>query len=348
MKPTIEWRTHPASRFSQFAADWDTLNAHSARLPFLESRALQCALRWFAPPGLLLAVGTQQSRVMALGFLGPHGRLKWETWQPSQLPLGAFVIHPTLALGPTLAGLITALPGYPLALGLTQLDPDIHPRSSGTAQLTTLDYVPTARVRIEGSFDDYWAARGKNLRHNIKRQQARIAAHGITTRLECLTRPEDVATAIAQYSALEGASWKAGLGTALAPDNDQGRFYGDLLEAFAATGQTRIYRYCLDDQVAAMDLCLLHNDTLVILKTACRDDLKGLSPAVLMHREIFAALFAENRLTRVEFYGRLMEWHTRWTQDTRMLYHLTFYRTAWVPRLRTLQRALTQRALEPA
>ena len=46
---------------------------------------------------------------------------------------------------------------------------------------------------------------------------------------------------------LESAGWKAGSGTAVAPDNAQGRFYRAMLEAFAARGQARIYRYRFGD-----------------------------------------------------------------------------------------------------
>jgi hypothetical protein len=30
----------------------------------------------------------------------------------------------------------------------------------------------------------------------------------------------------------------------------------------------------------------------------------------------------------VEFYGPLMEWHTRWTDRARDIYHVNFYRNA--------------------
>ena len=46
---------------------------------------------------------------------------------------------------------------------------------------------------IAGSFDDYWNARGKNLRQNMKKQRAKLQKDGVATRLETLTRAEDVA-----------------------------------------------------------------------------------------------------------------------------------------------------------
>jgi len=45
-------------------------------------------------------------------------------------------------------------------------------------------------------------------------------------------------------------------------------------------------------------------------------------------------LFDEGRITRVEFYGKAMEWHLRWTSDVRTLYHLNRYRWSGLKRLR--------------
>lgn len=338
----MKWTCHPASAFADWSAAWDQLNERHARLPFFDSRFIAAALRWFGAPQLQLLIGSRQGTPLAMGLFAPRGRGLWDTWQPSQLPLGAWLCRPELSRQAASAGMMQALPGVALAIGFTQQDPLITPREPGGH---TLDYVPTARVAIRGSFDDYWAARGKNLKHNIKRQQAKLTQQGLTAQLEVIERSDEVASALAQYGALEAASWKAGFGTAITPDNTQGRFYREVLERM--NGQMRIYRYRFDDTVVAMDLCLSLGDMLVILKTACRDDLQGLSPAVLMHREIFESLFNEGRIATVEFYGRLMEWHTRWTDDQRMLYHANVYRSAWLPRLRGFISGMRNR-LSPA
>jgi hypothetical protein len=50
-----------------------------------------------------------------------------------------------------------------------------------------------------------------------------------------------------------------------------------------------------------------------------------------MHHDVFQSIFGERRFARVEFYGKLMEWHTRWTDQARMLYHATCYRSILLP-----------------
>jgi hypothetical protein len=146
-----------------------------------------------------------------------------------------------------------------------------------------------------------------------------------------------VSEAIRQYGALETASWKSGEGTAVSLDNEQGRFYQAMLERFCAAGRGAIYRYRFGEQVAAMDLCIESGDVLVILKTAYDGSNKGLSPAFLMREEQFQLLFAEQKIRRVEFFGKLMEWHTRWTDQHRVLYHANSFRYAMLPKLLALR-----------
>ena len=58
----------------------------------------------------------------------------------------------------------------------------------------------------------------------------------------------------------------------------------------------------------------------------------------------FEALFNEGRFKRIEFFGRVMEWHTRWTDKSRALFHLTAYRWPW---LKSLHGWLQQRRAQP-
>jgi hypothetical protein len=132
---------------------------------------------------------------------------------------------------------------------------------------------------------------------------------------------------VADYGRLETTGWKARSGSAVGAGDAQGRFYARMLEAFAQQGQARVYRYWFGEQLAAMDLCITDRDCIVILKTAYDESIpSGFSPALLMREEACRELFDAQRFARIEFYGRVMEWHTRWTDEVRTLYHLNHYR----------------------
>ena len=335
----MRWLLHPASEFDRFVKIWDETNAACQGLPFLRADSVRPLLREFGSGRELIAIGTDDARKSAMGLLAPKGRGLWETFQPSQLPLGAWLVTPGLELEPVLAALLMKLPGFALAIGITQQDPILLPRPTDTPRLQTLDYIQTAWVEVTGSFEDYWNARGKNLRHNMRKQRSKLDADGIRTRLEVLRSPDEVGEALVDYGILESAGWKAAKGTAIHPDNSQGRFYRTMLEAFCEQGAGRIYRYRFGDKVVAVDLCIEADDVLVILKTTYDESNKTLSPAFLMREDAFKPLFSEGRIARVEFYGKLMDWHTRWTDRARTLYHVNYYRWSW---LAAVQRAASR------
>lgn len=329
----MTWTFHPAQDLRSFAGEWDTLQRQSTDTPFLESAFLLPLLEVFGSGKERLVVWQERGAWKAAALLQPLGKGRWETFQPSQLPLGPWVCAAHLEPGSAADALIRALPGLALGLGLTQLDPRLHPRPRDSATLSTLDYVSTSWIDVAGDFDDYWNARGKNLRQNARKQRNKLQADGVTTTLECVTDPADVAPALIDYGHLESAGWKAGTGTAIHPDNEQGRFYRLMLENFCRLGRGRIYRYRFNDAVVAMDLCIDNGPLVVILKTAYDESQRQVSPSTLMRQDQFKAWWQEGRYRRIEFYGKTLEWHTRWTEESRMLYHLTAYRWGWVRRL---------------
>jgi CelD/BcsL family acetyltransferase involved in cellulose biosynthesis len=337
----LHWTLQPASRLSEIVSEWDAVSRQAGALPFLEARFLLPLLDTFGSRGVRVAIACRGDRPVAAALLRGDGLGRIRTWQPSQLPLGPWLVaqgEDPLKLATSL--LAETLPGT-LALGLTQIDPRWNPRPACGPCFDTLDYVDTAWVDVGGTFDDYWEARGKNLRSNMRKQRSKLEAEGTPPLLETLTRPDEVAAAIVDYGRLEGAGWKGDRGTAVEADNDQGRFYGAMLREFCAAGRGRIWRLKFADKTVAMDLCIESDDTLVILKTAYDSEYRNVSPAFLLKQQAFQQVFDEGRIRRIEFYGKVMEWHTRWTEQSRMLYHANVCRWRWVARARSVLRGQT-------
>ncbi|MCM3879694.1 MAG: GNAT family N-acetyltransferase, partial [Vicinamibacterales bacterium] len=272
--------------------------------------------------------------IYALAILAPPTRGRRNTFQPSQLPLGPIVLDDNLTVETALETLTRQLPITALSVGFTQLDSAMYPRPKATATFSVRDYIQTAWVDVEGNFADYWEARGKNLRKNTRRQRRKLLDDGVDVRLDVLRDSASVADAIDDYGILESSGWKASGGTAIHSSNAQGRFYREMLERFCANGRGCIYRYYFSGKVVAANLCIESESTLVVLKTTYDETIETLSPAFLMREEVFARIWEEGRIRRVEFFGRFMDWHKRWTNNARDVYHLTSFRWAWVKRLR--------------
>lgn len=333
------WEVMLAARFADpaRAAAWRDLHAASGAPALLAPEFVAPLLVHFGRGDELLAQCSLDGQVLAMGVFARTRQASWATFQPAQAPIGLWLQLPGLDTGELVRSLFSALPGFPLVCALTQLDPMMMPRPPDGPALRTLDYIDTARVSLAGGFEAYWAARGKNLRANLKKQRSRLEREGIAPRLEVVRTASAMAQAVRDYAALESGGWKAGAGTAVRADDPQGRFYRSMLEGMAARGAASVYRYRFGERLVAMDLCVEDRDSLVVLKTAYDETAPAtLSPALLMREEATRSLFDGGRFQRLEFYGRVMEWHTRWTEEVRTMYHVNHYRWPALCRLHAL------------
>jgi len=344
----MTWTIHPVNRFAEFSDQWDTLVRSRPGTPILESAFLQPLVDTFGQGDERLCLHHHNGLLRAAAILQSRRKGMWQTFQPSQLPLGAWISDGNVDLASACRELMRQLPGLSLGIGLTQLDARIQARPDDAPLVRTQDYIQTAWVDIDRSFDVYWEERGKNLKQNTRKQRNKLQTEGVVTRLECITDAKDVSKAIADYGLLESAGWKSADGTAIHPDNAQGHFYRKMLENFCQLGQARIYHYWFDDKVVAMDLCVHDDAVIVILKTAYDESFKSVSPSTLMRQIEFQLLFDEKKFKRIEFYGKVMEWHTRWTDNARPVYHANAYRHALVLSLLDLRATMRKSTAQPA
>lgn len=347
----IKWKNLPASSLQQDAQllqAWDRLNAARGGLPFLVGDAIVSALTILGNGHERLLVGYKGSNVVAMFLLASQGKLRWSSFQPSQLPLGAWVAEAGLPLLDVARSLLRGPLGLCLGLSITQVDPLVASRAVAAPDSQTLDYIDTGWIDIEGTFEEYWSARGKNLRQNMRKQRVKLAADGVKLSMQVLREHADMAAAIARYGTLESAGWKAQSGTAIHPDNVQGRFYRELLEHASLRGEAAVYQYLFDDRVVAMNLCLLNQGTMVVLKTTYDESIKSFSPAFLLREEELQEIYRQGQINRMEYFGRLMDWHTKLTDKKRTLYHLTLYRWPFLKKLAEARRRKAKGAVSAA
>jgi hypothetical protein len=75
---------------------WDRLNKERSDLPFLSSLAVLPALKVFGQGDERLLTAHDGGRCVAMLLLRDVGKLRWQTFQPSQLPLGVWVAAASL------------------------------------------------------------------------------------------------------------------------------------------------------------------------------------------------------------------------------------------------------------
>jgi Acetyltransferase (GNAT) domain len=331
----MAWRFHNALRsFPTFSEEWDRINRKRGNHILLDSRFIAPLVRNFGSAKMLLAVRESDLEPgITLIEQGKPGF--WQTFQPGQAPLGAILLggdgHDSTQ---PIRELIRDLPGYGLGFSVTQQDPDFtcFANLNGSLPVETLDYIQTPRLTIQGKYEDYWKQRSKNLTHNLSRQRRRLKDQSTFLELVTDRGAAAVARAIQEYGVLESTGWKGKEGSAVAADNVQGRFYREMLADFCGRSEATIYRLQLDGKTVASDLCVERDGTLVILKTAYDESIQGLSLGLLLHQEIFQRVFDEGKIRVIEFYGQVRDWHTKWTNENRTIFHVNFYRHRLVQR----------------
>ncbi len=338
----LAWSFHQAvDAFPRFRNHWDQLNRSQHRHLLLDACLVEALLRFYGTERTLLGVENEASP-QAMLVVDRSRAGFWTTFVPSQAPLAPVLLNKSADPFAQCRRIMAALPGYAVAFSVTNQDPSFSPfegtEASGTVE--RVDYIRTARLTIAGSFTEYWKSLSKNLTHNLSRQQRRLAEQGVQLKLVEYRRPDDMSPCVARYGSLESTGWKAQGSTAISPDNTQGAFYSYLLEQFCRRGEGVVYELQANGQVIASDLCLERDGTLIVLKTTYDETLKGLSPGLLLHLKMFDSLFAQKRIGVVEFYGRVLDWHTKWTRDIRQMYHLNIYRHAWVAHGRRLVKSV--------
>src|SRR4029077_4312903 len=120
----MRWRVYPISEFDRLTSDWNALNATAGDLPFLRSEFLVPALREFGTGSeTLVTFGPGDGDYSAMGMLRRVRPGMWETFQPSQLPLGAFLLRNGTPVEGVLEGLLPGHAGLAVSVGINQQDP---------------------------------------------------------------------------------------------------------------------------------------------------------------------------------------------------------------------------------
>jgi hypothetical protein len=345
----MTWSFQPAlDVFPQFRDRWDALNLAQNNHVLLDSGFVAALLRHFGSSDIVLGI-KEDATNPAIALIMRKGLGAWETFQPFCAPLGLILYGAGESGRENLITLMRSLPGHALQLGVLQQDPDCCGISevSGYDWIEKLDYIQTARISLEGTFEEYWARREGRLRKNNDRLRRRMAEKNLHLTFTVIRDPACVEDAIRELGRLESKGWKAKEGTAVSMDNAQGRFYRAVLEDFCARGEGVIYQLRIDSQVVATDICLERGETMILLKTAYDEDWSVYSPAFLLREDAVREIYSDDRVRNYEFYGPLMEYQLRWTQNVRTLYHLTCFRHQWVRSARKFAKEMQTKNAQP-
>ena len=342
----LRWTLCNTDQLSAWLPQWQQLHQQTGQHLLLDSVCLTNALKHFPVSNALTAIATIDDKTVAAGIFVRCGFGRWITYQPSQLPIGAWLSIQPEHTETLLRVLAQYLPGFTLTVSLTQQDPALQPRPVESAQLDTLDYITTAKMTLNQTFADYWATRSKNTRQNLSKIQNRLQTDGLSASFQMQNNAEQLIAGIRAYAKIEQHSWKNAGGTAITENDTQCQFYQQWLGALGSEHAEIWYLQTPEGPVAA-DLCIKRANTLIILKTTYAEPWAKYSPAFLMHiRGIEHCI--ESGIEHIEFYGPAMEWHRKLTAELRVMYHVNFYRFSGLKQLKQLLHQRKHKAVASA
>lgn len=329
MAENIRWTVCPAGHFSLLAEKWQALCDSTLRTPLLSAAFVGTALRHFGRGDELLCFAETASGVVAATVVYKKSAFVWQTFQPSQMPLGPWLQSPQADFTQLATSLLRRLPLPAMVLGITQIDPDFYPRPTTSASMC-IDSITTGRVGLPQAWEQYlqsdsirnnpkpWTALMRRLR-NARRDHGEIS-------LQVDDSAGVAPDYVREYALMESRGWKGAAGTALAPDNTQALFYAELTERFAEAGAARMYTLKFGDTAVARQLALAGENSLVLLKTTYDPDFREYGPGLILMYLLLQDLYEHEAIRIVEIYGPYNESQKLWVSATRGIYHANFYR----------------------
>jgi hypothetical protein len=324
----MTWTLYPArTGMAELAAEWDDCNRRLCRgHPYLDTGFLGPLVECFAGKDARLAVHRGPAGADAMLLLEAPRRGICSTFLPSQAQLG-----PVLLAGPEPLRDLPAALGGTLAVDLLCQDPEYSPLPALSPGPTheISSHVTTVAACLEGTFDSYWQGRSRKLREQMRRSLRKLEEAGLAVRLDAVTEPGQVRAAVDRYGLLESRGWKGKAGTAIHPDNVQGRFYREVLARFAARGRGTVYELYFGGELAASELQIANDFMAIGLKTSYDETLSpAYSPGRLVHYLLLQRRFAEQELRVLEYYTNATADTMRWSTARRPITHHRIYRSA--------------------
>jgi CelD/BcsL family acetyltransferase involved in cellulose biosynthesis len=324
------WTFVPASKFASVSEQWQQLCDRSLASPLLSADFIAVALNHFGRGDELICFAQTSKTTVAAIILQRRNSFVWESFQPSQMPLGPCLLVLQSDLPTILKSLLRALPLPATILAVTKIDSQFFPRAPGN-ELLCLDSITTGEIDLPASLDAFVnSINSKPLTRRMRKAEREIGPISLVTQ----TNPEAVDDFVNLYAAIENRGWKGESGTALVPQNAQAKFYCDLLWRFAATGRARMYTLKMGERDVAAQMAIAENDTLYLLKTTYEQELGNLGPGVILHYYLTLDGYQQQRrIRRIEFYGQLNDSQKAWITGSRSIYHLNIYRPAILARI---------------
>lgn len=338
------WRLDPISvEDNALWARWDDFIASRfTSHAMLESRFVRATMRHFASSELqLMRYGSAQEDLVLM-IVESLNRGVIRTFAPGQSQIAPVLAD--LEMKFDIPEMFSALNRYCLRMDIFNVDPQYLSLDFKPAEnVETSVYGVTTNVQCVGDFNDFWSARPKKLRDNIKRYVRRASDEEMNIEFKTIRDPDAVDEALRRYGELESRGWKGRAGTAIHYDNQQGAFYRALLADFAKRDEALVFELCLNGKVVSSRLAIASGSMVTMLKTTFDENYSKYAPGRIALHETMKVLFDLNQYRTIETYTNAQKEQIDWATGRREITNLNIYPNALLHRSVTVSKLLFRR-----
>ncbi len=189
-----------------------------------------------------------------------------------------------------------------------------------------LDFCESSpHVKCTGSWDDYWARRGKKSRQECMRNERRLKEKDM--KFICLTSKVQAEEVLDEVLEVEASGWKGKDRTAIRYDPEALRFYKLLVSAWADHGLLRLFLIRNKvDGIIAFQLCGLYKGVLSSLKIGYQQKFSKLSPGQVLQMQTVRWAFEQPDVEIFDMLGPATQSKLKWSSDEEYLYTLRVFR----------------------
>src|SRR5215510_11341756 len=149
------WLFRPACQyFDEYAERWDAINRKCSHHILLDSIFVRALLQYFGSADILLGISEDEARP-GLILVQPVRKGLWQTFQPSQSPLGLILLGDPAHATYQVSQLMRCLPGFTLGLSILQQDPDFTAFTNlgefEDTHIEILPYMSVPRLLLTGT-----------------------------------------------------------------------------------------------------------------------------------------------------------------------------------------------------
>lgn len=175
----------------------------------------------------------------------------------------------------------------------------------------------TGVVDLRGNWDDYFAARSRNFRRQMRVASKRAESEGtLALKLVSDASPADLPDLLRQGFEVEDRSWKADAGTSTLRTAGALEYFRSQAALLLQSGQLLLAFLMLDHQAIAFEYGWQSKGIYHSLKVGYDDAFARLSPGQLLRCLMLEQFFADRSIHRVDYLGPLSEATAKWSTST--------------------------------